>query len=474
MLKNVTLLRATKNGKSTWRLLGVTGSELEPFQIFADSMQRKYPKRTRDNYCLHLAQFIDYLYEASAVLSNGRGEQKITRSLLEDIIEAYDEYLVYGPDSGNEIAQQVASSMPSPMNKRATSALKHAPIRKFLRMSERVHQQTLELIEAGVKQGAEDSTSLFQSTSLMAPPTPAQRKALLANSMLAGVVAGGPKLLQSAILPTVTPQVRYTEGRAFPFDKISEFIDELPNRRDKALHSLYAASGCRSHEGLQILFDDIDFVNGTVLLIDPAERPNHASYLYLSPGEREVLAWKGRTTAQTMLIEPFASRFFEELEAYLKTEYVPHGLHRFVFQYLDTRENRLGRPFLLSDPESRLEVFKKAAERSGINESVKGPHSFRHAYGTYLLNYFPRKNGEYGLPMVLVQQLMGHAEIKSTEKYARHDKDLYAAEVAHANLMVFGKGVPKSILELKKEALQSQLRKIEKLLIEENMETSSR
>jgi integrase len=225
---------------------------------------------------------------------------------------------------------------------------------------------------------------------------------------------------------------------------------------------------------LQILFDDIDFVNGTVLLIDPAERPNHASYLYLSPGEREVLAWKGRTTAQTMLIEPFASRFFEELEAYLKTEYVPHGLHRFVFQYLDTRENRLGRPFLLSDPESRLEVFKKAAERSGINESVKGPHSFRHAYGTYLLNYFPRKNGEYGLPMVLVQQLMGHAEIKSTEKYARHDKDLYAAEVAHANLMVFGKGVPKSILELKKEALQSQLRKIEKLLIEENMETSSR
>lgn len=465
MLKNVTLLRAKKNGKSTWRLLGVTGSELEPFQIFADSMQRKYPKRTRDNYCLHLAQFIDYLYEASALLSDVRGEQKITRSLLEDIIEAYDEYLVYGDDSGNEIARLVASSIPSPRNKRSTSALKHAPIRKFLRMSERVHQQTLELIKAGLKQGVEDSTSLFQATSLMTPPTPAQRNALLANSMLAGVVAGGPKLLHSAILPTVTPQVRYSEGRAFPFDKITEFIDALPTRRDKALHSLYAASGCRSHEGLQILFDDVDVVNGTVLLIDPAERPSDRSYLYLSPAERELLAWKGRTTAETMLIEPFATRFFEELEAYLKTEYVPHGLHRFVFQYLG--KNRLGRPYFLSIADTRQEVFKRAAEKSGINESVKGPHSFRHAYGTYLLNYFPRTNGEYGLPMGLVQQLMGHAEIKSTEKYARHDKDLYAVEVAHANLMVFGKGVPKSILQLKKEALQSQLKKIETLLSDE-------
>jgi integrase/recombinase XerD len=78
-------------------------------------------------------------------------------------------------------------------------------------------------------------------------------------------------------------------------------------------------------------------------------------------------------------------------------------------------------------------------------------------YGTYLLNYFPRANGDYGLPAPMVQQLMGHASIKSTLKYARYDQDLLKLEIQNANRVLFSNGVPKTLIELKLAALESQV-----------------
>lgn len=459
MLKNVTLLPDSKNGKCTWKLLGPTGVLNESFSIFANSISRTKSKNTLNNYCRHLAQFFDYLFEASTALHLLRGDTSLTSGVLLDIIEAYDEYLVYGKDSGNEIAKIVASTMPSPRNTRQTSALKHAPVRTFLKLSDKIHKQTLELINAGLLQQKEESTSLVDTKSLRVPPSAPQRQALLGNSMLAGVIAGGSKLVPSALLPTVTPQTAFDNSRAFPFDRIEEFINAMPFHRDKAFYSLLAASGCRTHEGLQLLFDDIDVDRREVHLIDPATRPNCKSYLYLTPDERYSLAWKGRTTQKTLLIEPFASMFFDELASYLQKEYIPHGLHRFVFQY---RHKFLkGRPFFLSDSDSRLELFHKKVNACGIEQAIHGPHSLRHAYGTYLLNYFPKIDGSHGLNIGVVQQMMGHAELKSTQKYARHDQELIELELRFANAMVFGRGFTKSLVQMKIDALNSQLLKLD-------------
>lgn len=459
MLRNVSLLPDTKNGKSTWKLLGPTGVPNEPFSVFAKSRSKKGSKRTLDSYCRNLAHFFDYIYEASSLLRAARGDFQITRGVLEDIIEAYDEYLVYGEDSGNEIAQIVARSMSSPRNSRTTSAIKHAPVREFLKLSDKIHQQRLELVKAGLMQLHEESLSALIPSNRQVTPSPSQRQAILGNSMMAGVIAGGTKLVPSALLPTVKPQGRYDNGRAFPFDRIKDFIVALPKHRDKAFYSFAAASGCRAHEGLQLLLDDIDVLSGKVLLIDPATRANCESYIYLTHAQRQCLAWKGRTTPVTMLIEPFATMFFEELEAYLKHEYVFHGLHRFVFQYLT--KGYEGKPYFLSDADTRSELFHKTANACGISSSVKGAHSLRHAYGTYLLNYFPRVDGGRGLNIGLVQQIMGHAELKSTKKYAQNDPDLVEAEIRYANSMVFGRGIAKSLLQLKLEALNAQVSKVE-------------
>jgi len=279
------------------------------------------------------------------------------------------------------------------------------------------------------------------------------------------VIAGGSKLIPSALLPTVTPQTNYDDSRAFPFDRIEEFIMALPSHRDKAFYALLAASGCRTHEGLQVLFDDIDIDKREVLLINPSLRPNCSSYLYLNPLERQELSWKGRLTARTLLIEPFASIFFDELANYLKNEYVPHGLHKFVFQF--KYKLLQGRPYFLSDSETRSELFHKTKNSCGLGNNLHGPHSLRHAYGSYLLNYFPRINGSYGLAIGVVQQMMGHAELKSTEKYARYDQDLIDAELRFANAMVFGRNGVKSLGQMKLDALNNQVLKVQAEILEE-------
>lgn len=460
MLKNVTLLPAQLDGKTTWRLLGPNGMPEESFGVFADSLIRKHPLNTRLSYCRNLAEFFDYLHEASIALLADDPELQLTRLVLQEIVEAFDEYLVLGGSSGNRVALLVNKTKPSPMHASTTSALMHAPLRKFLALSEQLRKEMSEMAREGLAPIRDvDPAPLLPGMSAREKVSSHQRTAMSATSMISGVISGGTKLLRRAILPTVSPQVPYKESRAFPFDSVANFIDELPTHRDKALYALLAASGARMSEALQLIFDDVDVNEGTVALRSPRLRASHPSYLALCSSEREKLSWKGRTTERTLLIEPFASMFFANLELYLRHEYIPHGLHRFIFQY-STKKLR-GTPYFLSAPSSRLEVFRGAVSLAGIDAYVSGPHSLRHAYGTYLLNYFPRLNGDYGLPVSLVQQLMGHADVKSTLKYARYDQDLIKLELQHANAMVFSGAVPKSIVQLKLEALNAQVRKLQ-------------
>lgn len=460
MLKNVSLVESVKGGQQTWRLLGPDGLPVGAFDVFATSLLRKNPPNTRKSYCRHLAEFFDFLYEAAQILaSEGR---LVDTETLAQTIEAYDEYLVLGTGSGNEIASKVAASMPSPCVSRRSSSAKHAPVRRFLKLSERIRQQMVELTNAGIKTTVQADMPLVAGIGQRTEIGSYQRAAIVGNSMLASVISRGPKLIEEGILPTSSPDIVYEHERAFPFDKVAPMLGYLLTYRDKALYSFCSASGCRISEALQLVWDDIDTANQRVRLIDPKSRPNLDSYLALSPADREKLVWKGRTTSATLLIEPFASLFFENLALYIRHEYVPHGRHQFVFQY--TAEGLAGRPYFLVSAASRNGVLSRAIKLAEV-ENVEGPHSLRHMYGTYLLNYFPRPNGSYGLPIGVVQKLMGHRSQRSTEKYARHDKDLIEAELRFANQMVFNNGQAKSIAELKREALLSRLAVVEKELL---------
>lgn len=465
MLKNVSLLEKNLHGRQSWQLLGPDGRSIKAFEAFAKTLERR-SVNTRRNYCRWLAEFFDYLFEAAASAPAGH-DGSVSHDDLVEVIESYDEYLVLGTDAGKEIARRVNETLPSPRISSRSSETKHAAIRRFLKLSERVRAQMLEMTNKGVSAGIVDEQALFAGVGERRDIPRFQRNAMVANSMLAGVIAGGPKFIEECILPTSAPDISYDQERAFPFDRVGDVLGNLTTHRDRALYAFCAASGCRISEALQLLWQDVDTATRTVRLIDPKSRPNCRSYLALRPEERDRLVWKGRATPITLLIDPFATMFFEALALYLRYEYIPHGRHDFVFQYV--KGGNQGEPYFLAAASSRNEVLKRAIRLGGVRH-IEGPHSLRHMYGTYLLNFFPRPDGTYGLPLGLVQKLMGHRQAKDTAKYARHDRDLLEAELSYANLMVFGNGKVRSVHELKRQALLQRLAEVEAKLKEETVE----
>ncbi|MBS0340623.1 MAG: site-specific integrase [Proteobacteria bacterium] len=463
MYKNVSLRSRTENGRATWRLLGPDGQPIEAFTAFATGL-RSSPRNTRNSYCRHLAEFIDYLIEATALIGQGRQLSKLE---LTEVIEAYGEYLRLGADAGNSIAREVAAHLPPGTNAANSITPKKAAVRRFLKLSEEIRKEMAELAMLSSHVTSQiASEPLLPELGQRRALKPAQVRAMQASSMLAGVIAGGPKLVEAVLLDEEADDAPYDERRAFPYDKAMELIDCMPTYRDKSYYSLLGASGGRAHEILQTLQQDIDVEERTVRLVAPASRRGHPSYRFLQPEQRDALAWKGRTTDLTLLIEPFATAFFESLQKYLEQEHIPHGKHDFLFQYLSGPER--GMPYFLSAPGTRLEKFHQVRRRIGVElPRGTGSHSLRHMYGTYTLNFFPRANGDYGLPMPIVQQLMGHADIKTTAKYARYDQDLRKLEVQNANRVLFRNGTPKRLLELKLDALEAQIAKVRAELAQE-------
>ena len=72
--------------------------------------------------------------------------------------------------------------------------------------------------------------------------------------------------------------------------------------------------------------------------------------------------------------------------------------------------NRRGKPL------SRVMIFymvKEAAERTGLRKSIS-PHTFRHSFATHLV--------EGGADLRAVQEMLGHANITTTEIYTHLDQ----------------------------------------------------
>jgi integrase/recombinase XerD len=69
--------------------------------------------------------------------------------------------------------------------------------------------------------------------------------------------------------------------------------------------------------------------------------------------------------------------------------------------FLNRRGGRLSR-------QSAWQVLKVAAERAGIARSVS-PHTLRHSFATHLL--------EGGADVRVVQELLGHASVTTTQIY---------------------------------------------------------
>jgi integrase/recombinase XerD len=148
--------------------------------------------------------------------------------------------------------------------------------------------------------------------------------------------------------------------------------------RDRALLEVLYGTGARISEAVGLDVDDLDRVEGTVLL-------------------------RGKGGKERMV--PVGSYALAAVDAYL-TRARP-GLtavgtsDRAGALFLNARGGRLSR-------QSAWAVLVKAADRAGVTRDVS-PHTLRHSFATHLL--------EGGADVRVVQELLGHASVTTTQIY---------------------------------------------------------
>ncbi|HGY5247776.1 TPA: tyrosine-type recombinase/integrase [Aeromonas salmonicida subsp. pectinolytica] len=411
-------------------LIDEHGVIFRPFAIFISSLQRQgYAANTINAYGQHVARFLSYIHQALSIYN---GELNI--NAWREIIGSYGAYLLYGVEADNHIARQIA--------------LKNKKMRNTsMRSMSVIETAIVHYIELGeLEQFNEDDVYIhpmfpreFRKLSAFAS---AERKN---RSFFGGLISGGNQSRDTSsvnIFPYHKKKMAHSQKQHFPYERIVEFINSASCYRDKCLYALLAASGCRVHEALQLTLDNISVTDFSIDLVD--YRDNKDSLVGLTTDEINKLAWKGRATRKTFLIEPYKSLFFEHLENYFRHERIGVVNHRYIFQ---NRHN--ARPYFTSSRQTLINSFRRNLIRTRMNDATGlSPHSFRHSYGRYTLNYLPLSDGRYGLPLAWVKILMGHAHVSSTEIYAKTDEEIVTSTVAHSNQTVFSSNPP-SISEVR-------------------------
>jgi integrase/recombinase XerD len=184
-------------------------------------------------------------------------------------------------------------------------------------------------------------------------------------------------------------------GRKLPqtlsIEEISKIIDAAHEKtalglRDRACLELLYASGLRVSELLNLTLIDVDMDSKLMRII-------------------------GKGNKQRLV--PFGRQAAHALEDYLMTG-----------RPLLTKQRSV--PYLITNARGKkmsrmgfLKILRKYRIKSGITKRVT-PHMFRHSFATHLL--------EGGADLRVVQELLGHADISTTQIYTHIDRE-YLKEV---------------------------------------------
>jgi len=134
----------------------------------------------------------------------------------------------------------------------------------------------------------------------------------------------------------------------------------------------------------------------------------------LKPGDLELESGFIRVTGKgdKQRLVPIGKFSKESLISYMETSEQTHKSRAAQTLFF----NRLGKPL------SRTALWKTIRKRvalAGISKQVS-PHTFRHSFATHLL--------EGGADLRVVQEMLGHADISTTQIYTTVDRDYLIAE----------------------------------------------
>jgi len=164
-------------------------------------------------------------------------------------------------------------------------------------------------------------------------------------------------------------------------DEIFHVLDTVPDHelptksptRDKSIFELLYATGIRCSELVSIRFQDIDMDNKTIRIRGKGNK------------ERIVL---------------FGDKAQKKMQEYINTERPPMTSHSETLLV-----NQRNKPLTTRTIQRIFEMFRKVLK---VDKHIT-PHKIRHSFATHLLNQ--------GTDLRVVQELLGHATVSSTEKY---------------------------------------------------------
>ena len=174
-------------------------------------------------------------------------------------------------------------------------------------------------------------------------------------------------------------------------DEVSAIMDSVDlkapfGKRDRAILEVLYGCGLRVSEAAALRISRIDFEEGFVDVV--------------GKGDKQRLVPLGEMAA-------------DSIRAYLQDRPIPFSRAQEDILFL----NRFGKPL------SRVSIFnlvKKQAMIAGIHKEIS-PHTFRHSFATHLI--------ENGADLRIVQEMLGHESILTTEIYTHIDSSTWHRSV---------------------------------------------
>lgn len=170
--------------------------------------------------------------------------------------------------------------------------------------------------------------------------------------------------------------------KAIPVDSVEALLeaanldDQPRSLRDRALLELLYGTGARISEAVGLAVDDVDRGSGTIRVT-------------------------GKGSKQRVV--PIGSYALTALDGYLvrgRPVLAAQG-HGVSALFLNARGGQLSR-------QSAWTILRAVADRAGITEDLS-PHTLRHSFATHLL--------DGGADVRVVQELLGHASVTTTQVY---------------------------------------------------------
>lgn len=255
-----------------------------------------------------------------------------------------------------------------------------------VRLLDEVSESTVSAFLARLREGCDGHAPLSASSAARAVVAV---RGLHRFAMREGLTGADPA---SAVRPPASPR---RLPKALPVDEVERLLDAVGagdtplGLRDRALLELLYGTGARISEAIGLAVDDVAADGPTVIL--------------RGKGGKERVVPLGRYALRA--VEQYLVRSRPALAA------AGRGTPRLL---LNARGGPLSR-------QSAWAILRAAAGRAGLSGRIS-PHTLRHSFATHLL--------DGGADVRVVQELLGHASVTTTQVYTlvtvEHLREVYA------------------------------------------------